>query len=77
VTTTANAQAVTTANPIPERASVPIKKLCTMAATNASQLNQWMNRHELLAMRAFIRLEAHTANIRSNATAPTATSQRL
>jgi len=36
-----------------------------------------MNRHDPLAMRAFIRLDAHTASIRSNATAPRATSKRL
>ena len=36
-----------------------------------------MNRHDVFAIRVFIRLEAHTARIKSKATAPMAMSTRL
>jgi len=37
VATTASAQLMTTARPMPERASVPMRKACEVAATNANQ----------------------------------------
>ena len=48
-----------------------------MEVANPSQLNQWMKRHVVLAMRTFRRLEIHTARIRSSATAPSPTATRL
>jgi hypothetical protein len=77
VASTALAQLTMTARPMPERPSVPVKNPWARAATKASQLNQWMNRHDVFAIRVFIRLEAHTARIKSKATAPMATSTRL